>query len=328
MMTSIGKLPCLDRLPLPGVLPDPRALAPHKESATNYDPESWEVEYVAHRYLGRLDEPTLRTRYDNILRNMQAIVSSDRHVIPIRSFLSSWYWYRKEHQTRAEFSMRGLPLHRGLPIIATRDLSAAPARPGGPNKGDVLFRYGKRKRLKEMVEFGRLRITAARDYALIENDPARHDDELVKHRYSPGEYVTITLPDGSTSKPIGDLRTSVSGTDYFVYCVANDWDPDLFADFKAEACAVIRNPEEFARRMKTAASTLHDWYFHYNPVEYFDTHERWQHEHIDNAMSKDFRFAYQRETRFLWAGMGRPAIGVIDLELGSLSDIATYTEYS
>ena len=44
-------------------------------------------------------------------------------------------------------------------------------------------------------------------------------------------------------------------------------------------------------------------------------------------MSKDFRFAYQRETRFLWAGFGRAATGHINLELGPLTDIATYTEF-
>jgi hypothetical protein len=326
-MTTIAKIPDIERLTLPGALPHPRALASLKENATNYDPELWELDYVTHRYLGRLDEPSLRTRYDNIVRNMQAIISADRHVIPIRTFLSSWYWYRKEHQTRLEFALRGLPLHRTLPAIAVRDLSAAPARPRGPNSSDVLFRYGERRWLKGMVDFGRLRIKAARDYARMENDPARHDDELVKHSYSPGEYVTLTFPDGRTSKPIGDLRRSVSGTDYFVYCVANDWDPDLFADFNADACVVIRDPPEFARRLEAAATALRNWYFHYNPVEYFDTHERRQNEYIDNAMSKDFRFAYQRETRFLWAGMGRPAAGFLDLELGPMKDIATYTEY-
>jgi hypothetical protein len=61
-------------------------------------------------------------------------------------------------------------------------------------------------------------------------------------------------------------------------------------------------------------------------VEYFDPYERTAHEYFDNAMSKDFRFAYQRETRFLWAGSGRPAHGFIDVDLGPLHDITTYAE--
>lgn len=39
-------------------------------------------------------------------------------------------------------------------------------------------------------------------------------------------------------------------------------------------------------------------------------------------MSKDFRFAYQREYRFLFAGFGKQATGAQYLELGSLRDIA------
>jgi hypothetical protein len=176
-MTTTGlRIPDIGRLALPGILPHPRALASGKENVTTYDPELWELEYVTHRYLGRIDETALRVRYDNIVRNMRAIISEDRLVIPIRTFLSSWYWYRKEHQTRLEFALRGLTLNRDLPV-SVRDLSAAPARPRSPNSGDVLFRYGERKWLKELVEFGRLRIKAAREYALMEKDPARQDDE-------------------------------------------------------------------------------------------------------------------------------------------------------
>jgi hypothetical protein len=188
---------------------------------------------------------------------------------------------------------------------------------------DVLFRYGSREWLQEMLDFGRLRVTAARDYALMEKDLARQDDELVKHSHSPGEYVTITLPDGRQSRPVGDVKYSVSGADYFVYCVSNDWDPDLFQDFNADCCVVIKQPEEFARRLEQAAKgQLQGWYFHHNPVRYFDTHEREPKELIDNAMSKEFRFAYQREYRFLFSGMGLSATGFKSLELGALGDIA------
>lgn len=326
-MSEVRRIPQIDRLPLPRVLPHPRALASGRESETNYHPDLWELEYIPHRYLGRVNEDDLRVRYDSIVRNMRTLISGERHVIPIRSFLSSWYWYRKEHLTRLEFKIRGLPLHRALPVVEVRDLSAAPARPRSPNACDVLFRYGERYWLKQMIEFGKVRIKAARIYTEMENDLARRDDELMKHTYIPGEYVTITLPDGREVRPIGDVKASVTGTDYFMYCVANDWDPELFADFKADACVVIHDPDEFARRLKAAATVLQDWDFHYNPVEYFDTYERRRHEYIDNAMSKDFRFAYQRETRFLWAGFGRSAAGFIDLDLGPLADIATYTEY-
>jgi len=318
-------VPDIHSLPLPGALPSVKAMTSWKQNPTTYEPEFWLLEYHAHRYLGRVGENELMARYDSIVRNMQAIISHDRNIIPIHSFLSSWYWYRKEYQTRLEFALRNYPLHRQLPVIVPRDLSAAPVRPRSPNAGDVLFRYGERQWLQELVDFGRLRMKSAREYAQIENDPARHDDELVKHSYSPGAYVTITMPNGQQSHPIGDMQHSVSGTDYFLYCLSSDWDADLMQDFKAEGCAVIKDPHEFARRLETAAtSQLGDWYFHQCPVGYFDPYERRPKERIDNAMSKDFRFAYQREYRLLFAGFGKTATGFVSLEMGPLHDIVEF----
>lgn len=87
-------------LPLPAVLPRADAMKSWGHNETTYQPEFWEFQYRAHRYLGRVGDDELRARYDAITRNVQSIVSDDRNVIPVISFLSSWYWYRKEHQTR------------------------------------------------------------------------------------------------------------------------------------------------------------------------------------------------------------------------------------
>jgi hypothetical protein len=317
-------MPEIQSLLLPTVLPRTDAMKLWGHNETAYEPEFWEFQYRVHRYLGRVSDDALRARYDALVRNIQSIVSNDRNVIPVISFLSSWYWYRKEHQTRFEFFLRNLPLHRPLPVITQHDLSSAPARPRGPKAGDVLFRYGERKWLQGLLDFGRLRMKSAEEYALMEKDPARQDDERVKHSYSPGEYVTITMPDGRQVRPTSDLKYGASGTDYFLYCVSMDWDPHLFDDFLGtDCCVVIKSPDEFARRLeRAAANLLPGWYFHHCPIEYFDTHERRSKERIDNAMSKDFRFAYQREYRFLFAGFGKVAAGYVDLELGPLHDIA------
>jgi hypothetical protein len=158
--------------------------------------------------------------------------------------------------------------------------------------GDVLFRYGERKWLQGLLDFRRLRMKSAEEYALMEKDPARQDDERVKHSYSPGEYVTITMPDGRQVRPTSDLKYSASGTDYFLYCVSMDWDPHLFDDFLGtDCCIVIKSPDEFARRLeRAAANLLPGWHFHHCPIEYFDTHERRSKERIDNAIVEGFPF--------------------------------------
>lgn len=308
---------------LPTRLPRLDALRSWGQAPSSYEPEVWEFEYRVHRYLRHLSEEELAARYDATVRNLLSLVNVERHVIPIHTFLSSWYWYRKEHLTRYEFFLRGLRLHRSLPVVNGRELDEAPARQRAPNAGDVLFRYGSQRWMRELLDFGRLRMLAARDYAQMELDPARQDDELAKHAFSPGEYVTVTMPDGNVARPIGDVRSSHSGTDYFVYCVSNEWDVDLFDDFGVDACVIIKDADAFSQRLEKAGKQLlPDWYFHHNPVEYFDTYERRPKERIDNAMSKDFRFAYQREYRFLFAGFGKEAMGAQYLELGPLHDIA------
>jgi len=128
-------MPEIQSLLLPTVLPRGDAMKSCGHNETAYEPEFWEFQYRLHRYLGRVGDDELRARYDALVRNIQTIAADDRNVIPVISFLSSWYWYRKEHQTRFEFFLRNLPLDRPLPVIAKRDLSVAPTRPRSPNAG-------------------------------------------------------------------------------------------------------------------------------------------------------------------------------------------------
>lgn len=80
----------IESLPLPKMLPHPDAIKSWGENEHSYEPEFWEFQYQVYRYLGRIGENELIARYDDILRNMNAVVSKDRDVIPIVSFLSSW----------------------------------------------------------------------------------------------------------------------------------------------------------------------------------------------------------------------------------------------
>ena len=106
--------------------------------------------------------------------------------------------------------------------------------------------------------------------------------------------------------------------------MACDWHSDLFAAFSgSDSCLVVRNTETFFSRLEIAGNkVLPNWYFHHNPVEYFDPYERMKDERINPAMSKDFKFAYQREYRFLWfSSNGERPNGFKHLDLESLQDI-------
>jgi hypothetical protein len=216
-MPETQKLPKLQRLQLPSHLPADETLKSWGHKELNYSPEFWEFEYLTHRYLENVDEECLIRRYQSIAKNLRRLVSEERHVIPIDSFLSSWYWYRKEHQTRVEFHMRGLPLPSDIPEPSPIGQNGeSPPLPSYPNAGDVLFRFGSSKYMKPMVEQGQIRIGPASQY--IEgtpNDP-RSDDELNKHAYLPGKNTRITTLSGEELSVIGDVRRTVCFQNYFV----------------------------------------------------------------------------------------------------------------
>jgi hypothetical protein len=257
---------------------------------------------------------------------MRALVRADRHVIPIRSFHSSWYWYRKEHQTRLEFEMRGVPVPIPPPdgrIDASQ--VDAPVQSSSPSGGDILFKYGKRFHMEEMVKEGRVRITPASEYQNPQLGDARADDELAKHSFKPGQYSKVITQDGTAIPIIGDIRRTVSMPDYYMLCLSCDWNVSLFEAFdNADSCVVIHDVETFAQRLDLAAREhLTDWYFHYNPVQYFDPFEMAKDEYFNAGMCKDFKFAFEREYRFLWVNLtGGEANGYKYLNLGPLTDIA------
>lgn len=312
-------------LHLPESMPHSEAIRSFGDNLHSYEPEFWEFQYQVYRYLERATDGHLIERYKDILRNMKALISRDRDVIPIQSFLSSWYWFRKEHQTRFEFALRNVSLPVASPhgIKFNNEIMGAPVRPRHPNAGDVLFRYDKRTRIEELAHEGKIRIRPASDFRQMEHNRARQDEECSKKSFLAGAHTRITTRDGHNIPILGDVEQTVSMPDYYVFCMTCDWDPELFTDFEADTCIVIKDAELFARRVEIAAALqLLGWYFHHNPVQYFDPYERLKNEYFGAMMSKDFRFAYQREYRFLWSPQnGGAPDGFKFLELGSLGNL-------
>jgi hypothetical protein len=240
--------------------------------------------------------------------------------------LSSWYWYRKEHQTRYEFAIRKLCLPCEPPIEVAKNCHVgAPAQPRHPNAGDVLFRYGDLRWTHLALTEGSLRISAARSYFELERtDDARWDDELNKHSFLSRRCSRITTRDGQEIRPTGDIKRTVSSPNYFVICMSCEWDSGLFSAFNANSCLVIRKPDQLASLLDGAANEeLNGWLFHYGSVCYFDPYEWKSNEPFDAALCKDFRFAYQREYRFMWLPPpGQRAAGHKELKLSPLLDSA------
>ncbi len=321
------RIPKIELRTLPQNRPTSEATASCGHNKHDYDPGIWGIEYASFRYLSGITDNNLWDRYRAIIRNMRSYTESERDVIPIISYQSSWYWFRKEYQTRLEFAFRGIKLP-ALRHVSSNTSKHGPLHPTPPNGTEIIFRYGSRQYMQKMVKEGIMRFSPAHAYRSIGNDEARCDDELQKHSYLPSRYTTVTHESGQRIKVIGDIRKTVQGSEYYLICFSCVWDSELFREFNADICVAITDPSELAKRLKSASrDTFPQWYFHDGPVQYFDPYERAGNEHLSTAISKDFRFAYQNEYRILWTQLGAsPVDGFKTVNIGPAQDIMTMYE--
>lgn len=321
MKPEIEKIPEVRREKLPSTLPSKEAIRSFGMNEHAYHPDMWELEYATYRYLGGMTDDALIQRYQSLVHSMNSFISPARGVVPIVSYQGSWYWYRKEHQTRMEFAVRGLdpPSIPILPIETKVWTSPNPV----PNGTDVIFRYGKREHMRQLVDEGKVRFAPAQAYDDAKHNIARRDEELRKHRIMAGRYTKITMESGESIPIIGDVTNTVSGTNYHLVCFSCVWDEQLFSAFEGDTCVVVTNPDEFGRRIERAGKQVfRGWFFHHNPVQYFDPYEMRKNEYFDAGMSKDFQFAYQNEYRLLWNQLNcDPVEGHQFVDIGPSHDI-------
>ena len=313
----------IQSLELPEQLPSSRALKSCGQNQHDYEPEFWEFHYDICRYLKNVDADKLDERYRDLHRNFRILARPEgRHIIPVHSFLSSWYWYRKEHQTRYEYFLRNRPLP--LPLPSPREDFSALVRSKSPNSCDILFRYGNSQFMKPFVERGKIRLGPASIYKDGPVLDPRTDDELHKKRLLPGQHSRITTLEGKDIPIIGDVHETVSaGLNYYVLCMSTDFEPQIFEEFSYDSCVIIKDPEQFAARLEASSrSVLPHWDFYHNSVEYFDPYDPYESQYFSAVMCKDFRFAYQMEYRTIWVPQANGSVkDYIFLCLGSLEDI-------
>ena len=173
-------------------------------------------------------------------------------------------------------------------------------------QGDYLFKYGKLKYLKQILNEKRIRISPASSYEDPSLNPAIRDEELELSIYPPLSKLRMKAYDGKTGESKGNIHpenfvyTSRSKTNYYVYCLSLSFAPRLFLDFVADACLVIRKPSEFQEMILSIfESKMQDWSGGADRVVYIDP-LNCQMKNIDVFSSKHFRYTYQREYRFIW----------------------------
>jgi hypothetical protein len=300
--------------------------------------EFWRLEYRRRRYLEHTTEDDLRERMRDIICNI-TVLTNDGKIGFLALDDGGAYWIKTFTYVLEEYSLRG----RGLPPRFMKGASLPkPTWPQTPRAETLLkdaqfdparnmVKFGKAKYLKDSIA-GRWRITPASSYDDPSLGAARQDYELKRTIFGLQNEVEITILNQQTGHPIGKTHpignvtvTQQSLTDYYVICLSRVLSLRLFDDFnQSDSCIIIRDIREFARRIFIAAQRLlPGWSGKLHDVMYYDPFNASRDRDI--FFMKHFRYAYQREIRFVWV----PPEPGSDLKIqshdaGSMTDICDF----
>jgi hypothetical protein len=244
------------------------------------------------------------------------------------------------HAHLEEFSLRYGPypagftgeVHREQPFpefageLAKKAASALSSR--GLVSSQVFIKYGKPEYMTALHKEGRLRIQPASYYRKPTHNGAIRDDERslqVSLALSRESILNVVKNPQDVPTSLESQRFDVRfehPNDFWLYCVSSSTESRLFVDFDATACVIIKDREEFSRRLSAAGvKTFPGTNFQEGRAVYAIRCAP-KTARIYLPMSKHFRYAYQEEYRFVWESPGHDPLSHADLELGSLSDIS------
>jgi hypothetical protein len=251
----------------------------------------------------------------------------------------SIFWWELWTHVLEELALRQVPY--GSANLMTPDQFpwvSHPAKPRGQRilgnrklPASYLARLGQREHLKASMNIGRFRIAPAASYADPSLNPAIQDDELSVTAVRSADTAIIQPLDPVTGKrrplirAVGEITYSKTLQDnFYVLCMATHYSPRLLDDFNADALIAITNPNRFLLRLERAVKEIRpELSLVAGVVHYYDPY-RAQAEQLDPFFAKNFRYAYQREYRFVWAAEGLPMNAEpFFVEIGNMRDIAS-----
>jgi len=279
--------------------------------------ELWRQQYRLRRYMEHLKEDDLQQRAKDVFNNLTLLNEESKISLPKLSSETETWMILWTHVLE-EFVIRFGPYPSGFTTGFMKDVripdprstlaskAANAVRTTSLPRGDYFFKYGKFKYLKQALNEKRIRISSASSYDDPSLNPAIRDKELELSIYPLSSELKVKAYDGKTSKYKGDIHpenvvyTRRSKTDYYVYCLSLSFAPRLFLDFDSDACLVIRKPREFEDIILSVFERkMQDWSGVSRKVVYIDPLNCPMTD-IDVFSSKHFRYAYQREYRFVW----------------------------
>lgn len=299
--------------------------------------EVWRHAYLARPYLIGADDDVLAQRFCDVFMNVME-VGQDGKLSPV--------WPETDQPTQLfthlleEYGARSSALPAGIVEAARAPLfryfeHGTPlgftmfqeySTPNAP----VLVKYGKRKFLEPMFQFGTLQLSNAKSYNNSSFVDAARDDEIRRTFVYPtykerlkGESSVVAM--GRTIEfGDNDFELPLVFDDYYLFSACERIHHRMPTDFDADAAIVIRDPTLFTQRLVSTFLAHHpDWVAMHGKVTYYDPYRDYTKFRMPE-MAKHFRYAYQKEFRVAFRPRRRIATQLQPLFLS----IGPMTEYA
>jgi len=298
----------------------------------------WRREYYNYPYLILETDEHIIERFSDLMSNIVDI-SSDCKIVPTPGMENDARFMRFFTEIIEETNWRGA-LTPDVARKATNPISAY-FRDGIPLgcrmfgdrqhiPGKWIVKYSKAAYVKDMLKFGRFRISPASEYSKGSYIKAIKDLETAR----PYKLKALSdlLKGGDTVEARGMTMKIQNGfipmefmvDDYFLFSSCKEIDRRMPTDFEADAALIVKNRSEFVKRLKRAMlEQFPTWQFLEGEVYYYDPYndipssrnqEFWKH----------FSYSYQKEHRCVLRPR-RQHFGELApffVELGLLGDIA------
>ena len=226
-------------------------------------------------------------------------------------------------------------------------------------ENDVLIKYGKTQYMKDLYEKGLVYMNVASNYDQPSHNLAVRDDErefVFKGAFGPADrlerhYNSDNVPgnieqlfeDGLANfSPIFECpslepnecvdETIRMQTNYWAFCMSDVLDQRLFADFEADSCVIMKRTPFIERLLSAVRLQLPNVTWRYGSVDYVDPLGAFPASgrlpikpSMPVHMTKLFRYAYQREVRFVCLPERlREDLCPRPVVIGPISDIAEF----
>lgn len=302
------------------------------------DTDIWRAEYAQSLYLREAHDTLLEARYRDLIQNLWTTGEAG-NIVAIRQMDRRKHFLRLIFHVLLERERRGAELPDKISERALRDEATArytpptlrvpvTGHPGGYAK------FGKRDHIRASFDKGILRITPAGAY---HGDPslnvAQADQELQHYTVTPNETLLFKInavdADGNeveVTPKTSQLFRYMDVPDFYVWYCAYMYDARLFRDFEADAVLLVRDLDDFKKRLLVAVEAEKPGMDAADgQLRYYDSYTA-QRGQLAPIFSKDHKYLYQNEYRFAWKVPRGVTLNPFFVELGPLHDVAEFYE--